>query len=113
MRCHPPLLPALLPAAPPIRCALGWLLETNRALSLVLGMPCVLAARLVNCRLSPPGVTPNGPCTTPALDRSPAPARTKLLLLTVPRPNSPARMLVTPFITRALRKLLTTFTLLT
>lgn len=87
--------------------------EKNRAFSLVLGIPCVMGARFVNCVLSRDGWNGICPRIAPALRRSAAEARTKFVLLTAARPNSPARMLVTPFITRALRYTFVTLMLFT
>jgi hypothetical protein len=63
----------------------------------------VLAERFVNCVLSRDGANGNCPRTAPALRKSFPDARTMFALLTFERPNSPARMLVTPLANRALR----------
>jgi hypothetical protein len=80
------------------------------------GMPAALTARSDMRMLCAPGATGIRPWIAPARDKSAPEARTKLPALTPPRPNSPARMPVTPFTPltiRALRKEFTTFMLLT
>jgi hypothetical protein len=78
-------------------------LEKNRVFSATRGAPCKFAARLVNCRLWFDTGIGRRPFTAPARASSPAPGRIIFAAETLPRPNSPARMLVMPFATRALR----------
>jgi hypothetical protein len=87
--------------------------DAKRVFSEVRGMPSVLAARFENCVLSREGVTGNCPCTAPARARSAAPGRTIFALLTPARPKSPARILDTALVYRALRNAAIAFTFTT
>lgn len=88
----------------------------KRVFEFTLGSACVFTGRSENallCAVAEIGILP---CTEPARARSVFEARTKLRVLTAPRPNSLLFTLVTPLVTplpRALRYTLVMLVLFT